>query len=98
MTESPKPFDGPWYVDGAHIRDANGYALASVPHTLGDDSDRANAQLMAAAPDLVDALRLLLGAVNSRYTPETIAYEGITDQAAAAIALAVGDKAEEPTP
>ena len=92
MNDLGIPSDFPWFVDGPQIRDANGYALASVPHSLGDGSDKANAQLMAAAPDLLDAVILLMGAAKSRYTLESMRYEGIIGKAENAIAKAVISK------
>ena len=47
--------DRPWTFDAAtgQIRNAEGWALASVPRTLGDAQDLANGQLMAQAPALL---------------------------------------------
>lgn len=50
---------GPWVADRGQIRDGDGNSLASVPHTLGDNQDQANARLIAAAPELLNALRRL---------------------------------------
>jgi len=51
MTHTP----GPWRVERGAIVNEAGDVLASVPYTLGDDSDRANARIMAAAPELLAA-------------------------------------------
>ena len=60
---------GPRRLDGPHIKNAAGDVLASVPYSLGDASDRANARLMAAAPILLDALRLLASVADgARYS------------------------------
>lgn len=59
---------GPWHIDGAQIRDAGGQALASVPYALGDDTDRANARLIAAAPELAAAALALLQRIDAMTT------------------------------
>lgn len=51
---------GPWHVEEGQIKDKDNNSLASVPYTLGDETDRANAVLMAAAPDLLAAARFTL--------------------------------------
>jgi len=62
--EEPPPGEphtpGPWHVDRNQICNADGWALASVPYTTGGAQDRANARLMAAAPELLDALRVIV--------------------------------------
>lgn len=61
----------PWYVDedtrpgmgwNRHILDARGHAVCFMAHSGGDDTagDIAKAKLVAAAPDLLEALRDLL--------------------------------------
>jgi hypothetical protein len=64
---STKHTDGPWRVliEGNHcfIEDANGDTVARVSHpfpfTTTDDERDANARLIAAAPDLLEALEAL---------------------------------------
>ena len=51
---------GPWHTDEGTIRSAEGYALATYPHNLGDETDRNNGELMAAAPELLSAISLTL--------------------------------------
>jgi len=89
ITGSPSP--GPWHVDRNHIRNAEDDALASVPFTLGDEQDAANARLMAAAPDLLAALRELLAAGRMNYMKEMMDYEDITARAEDAILVATGE-------
>ena len=48
---------GPWIIDRGQIRDTDGNSLASVPYSLGGTQDCANARLIAAAPDMFDALQ-----------------------------------------
>ena len=46
---------GPWRADEGQIRNPDGWALGSYPFTLGDQTDRNNGRLMAAAPELLEA-------------------------------------------
>lgn len=49
-----------WTLDGGQIRNDNGWVVASVPYTLGDETDHANGVLIANAPELLDyAIRML---------------------------------------
>ena len=52
-----------WSFDAEHgqIIDAHGWALGSVPRTIGGPSDLENGRLMAAAPELVYHLERLCG-------------------------------------
>ena len=43
----------PWTTDRGHILDSDRNVLASVPYSLGDAQDHANARLIAAAPELL---------------------------------------------
>ena len=45
----------PWTVDRNHIKDAEGNVIASVPYTLGDELDHNSGELMAKAPELLQA-------------------------------------------
>lgn len=51
----------PWSVDGCGIIDAEGFVVATVAISYHDDENEskrsANAQLIAAAPDLLEALK-----------------------------------------
>lgn len=76
---------GPWTRDNSQIRDRDGWALASVPYSLGGPGDVDNGRLMAAAPDLAQALADMLGAVNCNYDPQTVRYEGIAERARLAL-------------
>lgn len=48
---------GPWVmtVGGGEIDDANGDSVALLPYSTGRDEVRANAHLIAAAPELLAA-------------------------------------------
>ena len=56
---------GPWFLDtlgdgSMLIQPREGFSICPVTPRDGFESDRANFQLMAAAPDLLHALRLML--------------------------------------
>ena len=51
---------GPWSLEEGRVLTEGGWLLASLPYTLGDEEDRANARLIAAAPDLLEACKALL--------------------------------------
>jgi hypothetical protein len=86
---------GPWSATGAsgrlQINDATGEMIAVIRY-LGNSeeaiaSEAANARLMATAPDLLEALQVLLDSVEGNRV--TV---GDCNQARAAIARATGDK------
>lgn len=67
----PKHAPGPWTNDNLIIHDANARIVVLITEDAGDelppwteDDREANARLIAAAPDLLDALTLLLGFVD----------------------------------
>lgn len=76
---------GPWTRDNSQIRDRDGWSLGSIPYSLGGPGDVDNGRLMAAAPDLAQALADMLGAVNCNYDPQTVRYEGIAERARLAL-------------
>src|SRR5690606_19394978 len=57
---------GPWAVDGkgsqAIVR-ANDLRIVSIRHRLDGDEHEANARLIAAAPELLEALQLLMSPI-----------------------------------
>jgi hypothetical protein len=65
VTTETKHTPGPWVVrgeakySGFGVNDANGKSVASFPSTMtrGDGEKSANAALIAAAPDMLAALR-----------------------------------------
>ena len=81
----------PWKVIEAHrgyIIEATDYAYdVAVVRTAGNHDNEANAQLIAAAPDLLEALKALLEAVDD--VSDDFGWPLATDKARAAI-----DKAE----
>jgi hypothetical protein len=54
---------GSWYASNGVVwaDEQSTVALARVPYNEGTEEERANVQLMAAAPDLYDAVLMLLG-------------------------------------
>ncbi|HEY4136462.1 MAG TPA: hypothetical protein VGO34_14755 [Alphaproteobacteria bacterium] len=91
MAEVSKHTPGPWaiehknpfetFVRGAPNEEGSRYVVAIV-HPGHDNATEANARLIAAAPDLLDALKAVV-AVADRKTD-------VFDQARAAIAKAEG--------
>ena len=78
---------GPWSVavgDGCFVVETNDAFIRFVIHGSNQEGDEANARLIAAAPDLLEALNKLL--------PGAEAMGWDTEKARAAIAKAAGDK------
>jgi hypothetical protein len=85
---------GPWYSkDSRNIFAANGLHIASttggLPH--GPIETRANAKLIAAATDLLEALQNALG-VCQAYATQSIAARQCAEMAEKAIAKALGEQ------
>ena len=79
MSEKYTP--GPWYIDVIHVMSRSGKFVATVPGYRGHE---ANASLIAAAPELLEALEELLGW-------QTLAPAEAVEAARAAIAKAGGE-------
>ena len=81
---------GPWAVDGAGptamVRGAD-LSIVAVRHRLPSATHEANARLIAAAPDLLEAARIVLAGLHARIdaAPPTSVpvFDGIADRAAA---------------
>ena len=93
----PVPVPGPWHATAEYIRDENDGMIgeatnlwANVKTPIGDR--RANAQLMAAAPDMLAALRALLATNSCREATynSNVGLAEAVDVARAAIAKAEG--------
>lgn len=77
---------GPWTATGSSVF-AGSLPIAHTFLNPGIDVDHANARLIAAAPELLKACRLLLDAVNEHHkdgsilwvSPGTTAWELLTD-------------------
>ena len=89
---------GPWSANGKAneadyvVRDQNGHALASVFLPTNVLEAEANARLIAAAPDLLEALQGIVAA-DFESVPRTAVYRAVKllqDEARAAIAKAEG--------
>lgn len=88
---------GPWYATGGNVlRDVRGRAMTVAEcHVERDDKNRmeelaANANLIAAAPELLDALRGLIETCEHFWSPVTPSQEAALDKARAAIVRAKG--------
>lgn len=93
---------GPWQADGFEINkeglepkgSATVWHVAGTSYSLADpDTRRANARLIAAAPELLEALKDCLGYVISDYESRDGGFGGAqesVDRARAAIAKAEG--------
>jgi hypothetical protein len=96
---------GPWTVDGPPWNqivwsDAEN-RVCFLAHTNGldDDRDIATGHLIAAAPELLDALKSLVYAYGANSAEPEMAFKAITaqiDKAAAAIAKAEGRPSPSP--
>ena len=64
--------------------DGEALSICSLPFRHHDDENEANARLIAAAPELLEALKELTGHINERFSG------GVWDRARAAIAKAEG--------
>jgi len=100
MNES-KHTPGPWQVTDEDVRgndiyyriEAEGFGMVALVDAtpVDDDSLRANARLIAAAPDLLDACKIALQAINEcdmEVGLFNVTEQEITDKLYAAIAQA----------
>ena len=87
---------GPWSVcglDKVTVRDRLSYRVADCGFRVGEEMSRANARLIAAAPELLDALQLFLRQWNAcgpnsdfgRY------FQNVRDAGLTAISKATGE-------
>ena len=79
------------YVQGGGVHSA---AIANIPNkrTIPESEARANALLIAAAPDLLYALEDLLAAVAEHDGPKTLAELGAIGRASRAVNKAKGEE------
>ena len=94
VSESSEVQGERWIVRNGEIRtDGPPYhCVASITITNNDvEHADARARLIAAAPDLMEALQRLLGAVDAHDDPKTLEELGAIGQACAAIAKATGE-------
>ena len=69
--------------------DAEGYTDIAAVYVIANDSGAANARLIAAAPELLEALEAVLRWIDDYC--ETTGFEAVEAQADAAIAKATGE-------
>ena len=92
MTQS-KHTPGPWEVQGSTYITVNSLILAhckQMGHVALEEAE-ANSRLIAAAPDLLEALKV---AIDIRKNPEGVSFEAVKafiERAEAVIAKAEGD-------
>ena len=60
-----------WYFDKGLLRDKDGWTLAIVPYTIGDESDIKNGLLMAKAPELEAAVLAAIEDLEMASNPPT---------------------------
>ena len=85
--ENQQHAPGPWEADGQRIYGANGSLVATVAYCRDHETEVANTSLIAAAPDLLEALLCLLDY-------ETGTEKAIAEaKASSAIAKATGSEA-----
>lgn len=96
---------GPWHTAGRHaptyVVDANHNILADCDRDAPNQEAEANARLMAAVPELLDACKTALGNIYSLINgyPDRFprhAFQSTADLLAAAIARAEGTTREGP--
>lgn len=90
-----KGTQGEWYVDGPAgewvVDNNKNVAVAKVTRYMCDaDCQRSNAQLIAAAPELLDALQKALPHVRNQATVDTAAFY-MLEKMHGAIAKALGE-------
>ena len=96
MTHTTRSYmPGPWHTDEGTIRNQDGDALASYPwsYAMGDQTDRNNGELMAAAPELLAACDLALRTINDTIRHENLKpgnLEALEDIAAKLRSLVIG--------
>ncbi|WP_312227597.1 hypothetical protein [Pseudescherichia sp.] len=87
--EEFKGTPGKWINVGGWVDAEKGGSICYVSRKPGD-IDEANANLMAAAPELLDALQLLLKQAENRATTTYPEWYGAVKKARSAIAKALG--------
>lgn len=93
MTSQHTP--GPWYVTpdacAVYEKDGLGYRADTICHIVGHPFTRANARLIAAAPDMLAALERAADELDSIMDWHGIGHPAVLRDARAAIAKARGE-------
>jgi hypothetical protein len=95
---------GPWKVDGANAQWGDGTKVRAIWGNEGEgmgavawvtddyfEELEANARLIAAAPELLEACKLTAAIVTDKYDARNVSLEAAWDAATEAIAKAQGD-------
>lgn len=78
---------GPWKADGRKIA-ADGYGLIAIVDEWSPEVDAADAALIAAAPDLLEALKAFDEFFGDRYINTGAEFQALRGKARAAISKA----------
>lgn len=83
----------PWQNTNGTIESADGWHVASVHGHVGPETKKSNANIIAAAPELLEALETLLAEVDDHQEdcPQTVATDEVLTKVRAAIAKAKGE-------
>ena len=76
----------PWAASEGWIRNNHGDVIGNYPYTLGDETDRKSGELMARAPEILEAAGLALRTIN-----DTLRHENLSAGGYEALAAAAGD-------
>jgi hypothetical protein len=89
MSETAKHTPGPWKWDGGGYVDAPAGCIAGINATSSPSVSEANARLIAAAPELLAACRVLLEGIDDHWATTEAGINAI-DYARIAISKATG--------
>ncbi|EOW9134657.1 hypothetical protein ACQWPW_002847 [Cronobacter sakazakii] len=83
---------GPWHVTRGDVLDRNGRMVASVEGFCPGENEDYDADLIAAAPELLEALQLSVKAMQEGRLVSYPEWYGVINKARAAIAKAIGEE------